>query len=382
MEKLERLKAALSHKEGDRLPVADFFWTGFMKKAKAKWGENFDPYRYFDLDYIVVNPNMDPHIKDFEVLEEKGEDITIRTGFEAVARRSGDKAMPHFESFSINEPEEMESFMFDAPDDKRRLYRDGDDQINGLGDALNRNTPSWNKRVDMYKDDFPVFGSVCEPYEYVWRVIGTENALYWMLLEEEKFKAFIDRIGDFVYKLALYQIKESKGRLSGMYIWGDVAYVNGMLFSPEIWREMFKPHVKKIIKACHDAGLLVIYHGCGNATPIYEDFIEIGLDGYNPLEVKSNLDVVKLKDEYNGRLAFVGNFDVRILEKGNRDEIKKELLYKLKAAKNGGWICQSDHSVSSDVEPESYAYLVELVKEYGNFPIDYKKIEKELERLG
>jgi hypothetical protein len=46
--------------------------------------------------------------------------------------------------------------------------------------------------------------------------------------------------------LTEYQIEESRGRLSGMYVWGDVAYVNGMFFSPEIWREHFKPIVKRI----------------------------------------------------------------------------------------------------------------------------------------
>ena len=41
----------------------------------------------------------------------------------------------------------------------------------------------------------------------------------------------------------------------------------------------------------------MIYHGCGNATKIFEDFIEIGVDSYNPLEAKSGLDVVELAAE-------------------------------------------------------------------------------------
>jgi len=38
-EKIERLRLALSHKEGDRVPVSDFFWTGFMLKCKERWGK-------------------------------------------------------------------------------------------------------------------------------------------------------------------------------------------------------------------------------------------------------------------------------------------------------------------------------------------------------
>ncbi|MEG0251477.1 MAG: uroporphyrinogen decarboxylase family protein [Christensenellaceae bacterium] len=380
-DKIKRLHAALTHKEGDRVPISDFFWTGFNKNAKALWGQDNDMYRRFDLDYVVVNPNMDPIIQDFEILEDNGDDILVRTGFGANVMRRADLVMPHFDEFSIKKPEEMENFVIESAFDKRRLFRSGDDQINCLGDTIVRNIPSWNNRVDMYCEDFPVFGSVCEGYEYVWRCMGTENALYWMLLEPELFESFMKRIGDFIVELAQAQIKMSDGRLSGMYIWGDVAYVNAMLFSPEIWRRIFKPIVKRVIDVCKKAGLMVIYHGCGDARPIYEDFIEIGLDGYNPVEVKAHLDAVELKKTYGGRLAFVGNVDVRELESGDNDRIKKEVLYKLQAAQGGGWICQSDHSVSNDVAPQSYAYMVELVRDYGRFPLDMDRINKELEAL-
>ena len=376
-----RLRAALAHREGDRVPISDFFWTGFLQKARGQWGADLDIYRKFDLDYVVVNPNMDPVIQDFEILEDDGENIKLRTGFGAVVRRSGSAPMPAFESFAVEEPEDMEQFVLESPRDKRRLYRAGDDQLNGVGDAITRNIPCWSDRVDAYCRDFPVFGSIDEGYEQLWRCIGTENALIWMKSEPELLGAFIKRIGDFVVELAEYQIEESRGRLSGMYIWGDVAYVTGMLFSPVYWREHFKPITERIIRACKKAGLMTIYHGCGNATPVYNDLIEIGLEGYNPVECKARLDVVKLQKDYGGRLCFVGNFDVRELESGDRDRIKRQALYKLQSAVGGGWICQSDHSVSSGVSPDSYAYMVELIREYGTYPLDTERIQKELALL-
>jgi hypothetical protein len=376
-----RLRASLANREGDRVPVSDFFWTGFMNKAREKWGADFDPYRKMDLDYVVVNPNMDPIIRDFEILEDDGVNIKLRTGFGAVIRRSGTAPMPHFDSFSVSEPEDMEKFVIEDPKDKRRLYRQGDDQINGVGDAIGRNIPCWSDRVDAYCADMPVFGSICEGFEYLWRCIGTENSLIWMLTEPEALGAFIKRIGDFAVKLTEYQIEESRGRLSGMYVWGDVAYVNGMMFSPEIWRGHFKPIVERIIKTCHDAGLMVIYHGCGDARRIYEDFIRIGLDGYNPVECKAHLDAVEMQKDFGGRLCFVGNYDVREMESGNRDRIKRQALYKLQSAKGGGWICQSDHSVTSGVAPESYEYMVNLIREYGTYPLDMDRVKKEIAEL-
>ncbi|MBN2579042.1 MAG: hypothetical protein JXB10_08635 [Pirellulales bacterium] len=368
-QKTERLRAALSHREGDRVPVGEFFWTGFLNRCKAKYGSDFDPYRHFDLDYVVLTPNMDPKIQSFEILEQRGEDIVVKTGFGAVIRRRGDLPMPHYEGFAVRRPEEMADFTFDLPDDPRRFFAGGDDQINGVGDALLRDLPAWDQRLQSYAGDFALFGSVCEPYEYLWRIIGSENALYWIATDPERLEAFVDRIGKFLVEFTKAQIAAGKGRLCGMYFWGDVAYVKGMLFGAPRWRTLLKPHVQALIALCRRHNLMTVYHGCGDARAIYEDLIEIGLDGYNPLEAKARLDAVELKKQYAGRLAFVGNVDVRELESGDPHRIEREIRYKLQAARGGGWVCQSDHSVTSRVAPESYELAVQTLRRWGNYPL-------------
>jgi uroporphyrinogen-III decarboxylase len=312
---------------------------------------------------------MDPHIRPFEIVHSQNDQIVVKTGFGATIRRSGELPVPHYEAVSVTEPQQMADFAFDAPDDNRRFFSSGDDQLNGVGDALHFNTPAWIDRLKPYVDDFAVFGSVCEPYEYLWRIISTENALYWMADSETQIGDFIDRIGRFLLKFAEAQIVAAEGTLAGMYIWGDVAYRNGMLFGEKRWRELFKPHVKALIDLCHSHRLMVIYHGCGDARAILDDMAELRLDAYNPLEVKAGLDVVELKTRYAGRLAFVGNIDVRVLERGDPEEIRKEVRYKVQAARGGGWVFQSDHSISSDVAPESYALAIETLRQCGRYPL-------------
>lgn len=368
-QKTRRLLSALSHKEADRVPAGDFFWTGFLLRCKEKWGPDFDPYRFFDLDYVVIGPNMDPHIQPFEVLQQDDQNVLVKTGYGCTVRRRGDAPMPYYESFSVTAPEQMADFAFDDPADPRRFFAGGDDMINCVGDALLRDIPAWDVRLNSYANDFPVLGSICEPYEYLWRIIGSENALLWIAAAPHLLADFVRRIGEFMLALAEAEIVAARGRLCGMYIWGDVAYRRGMLFSPARWREIFKPHVKALIDLCHSHGLVAVYHSCGNASAIFDDLVEIGLDAYNPLEAKADLDVVALKRKYAGKLAFVGNFDVRVLESGDPDSIRREVLYKLQAARGGGWVFQSDHSVTSAVAPESYLLALNTLREFGNFPL-------------
>jgi uroporphyrinogen-III decarboxylase len=143
-----------------------------------------------------------------------------------------------------------------------------------------------------------------------------------------------------------------------------------MFFSPAYWREHFKPGVAAIVNLCHDRGIPVIYHGCGNIARIFEDYIEIGVDAINPLEAKAGLDVVDLRRRYGHRMAFCGNMDVVEWAHADMDKLKRAVLTKLNAAKGGGYIFQSDHSVPDNVSGERYDYAVRLVREYGVYPLD------------
>ena len=48
---------------------------------------------------------------------------------------------------------------------------------------------------------------------------------------------------------------------------------------------------------------------------------------------------------------------------------------KLNAAKGGGMIFQSDHSVPNNISAEKYEYVVDLVREYGQYPLELGKYD-------
>ena len=369
--KLERMNKALRHQEPDRVPISDFFWGSFLKRWRQELGlpEETDIYRYYDLDWMVFNPNLDPHIKPFEILKEDGEEVVVRTGFEAIIRKKLAYPMPAFLKFETDTIEKMEAFEFDDPWDKRRFFYPGDDQINGVGDGFVRNLAPFAVRVRASWPDFPCYGAVCEAHEMLWRIIGSENTLLWIGLYPDKIARFVERISAFSLELLKAQIKAAEGMLDGIVIWGDVAYRQGMLFSPAFWRQHFKPCVKALVDESHRNNLPVIYHGCGNVSQIFEDFAEIGVDAYNPLEAKTGLDVVELRRKFGHRIGFCGNMDVLLWANGTLEEIKAAVLTKLNAAKGGGFIFQSDHSVPDNISGARYDYVVNLVREYGKYPL-------------
>jgi hypothetical protein len=369
--KLNRMNKTLHHEEADRVPVSDFFWSSFLDRWRRDLGltKDTDIYKYYDLDWIVTIPNMDPHIKQFEILEDTNDHVIVRTGFEAVIKKKFADPMPAFLIFETDTIDKLDSFLFDDPWDVQRYFNVGDNQIAGVGDSFTRNSPAWIETIKSLYPDFPVYGSVCEGHEMLWRIIGSENVMLWIGLYPDELGRFIERIGEFTLGITKAQVKAADGKLDGMVIWGDVAYSRDMFFSPDYWRKHFKPIVRLIVDECHSHSLPVIYHGCGNIKRIFNDFIEIGVDAYNPLEAKAGLDVIELRRKYGHNIGFCGNMDVITWANGSQNEIKKMVLNKLNAAKGGGFIFQSDHSVPGNISGYNYDYVVNLVRDYGKYPL-------------
>jgi uroporphyrinogen-III decarboxylase len=371
LRKLERMNKALRHEEPDRVPISDFFWGSFTERWRKELGLPADanPYYHYDLDWIATVPNMDPWIRPFQTLQETPEEVVVKTGFGAILHKRFQFPMPEMRAWEVDSFEKLERVEFDDPRDRRRFFDAGDNQIAGVGDGFERNSPAWIDTVKSLRPDFPVYGSMIEVSECLTRLVGQQNALLWMGEYPERMGAVINRIGAHYLECAKGEMDAGKGLLDGFVIWGDVAYKNGMFFSPRYWRQYFKPWVARMTEYAHAQGLPVIYHGCGNVKAIFEDYIEMRIDALNPLEAKAGMDCVELRRQYGQGMGFCGNSDIQVWEGGDRAAIRHEVLRKLNAAKGGGYIFQSDHSVSSAVSGWTYDDIVKWVREFGNYPI-------------
>ena len=212
----------LRHEEADRVPIADFFWGSFLERWRSEKGlpASTDIYKYYDLDWIVTIPNMDPHIKPFEVLEEDDEAVVVRTGFEAIIRKKFADPMPEWLGFDTDTIEKVEAYEFEDAWDDRRYFSAGDNQIAGVGDGFARNSPAWIETIKDLHPNFPVYGSVCEANEYLQRIIGPESLFMWLGLYPEQMGHFIERTNAFALEILKAQIKAADGLLDGIVILG------------------------------------------------------------------------------------------------------------------------------------------------------------------
>lgn len=371
--KFNRVQRSLSCIEPDRVPKFDLFWEEFTNRwiDEKDLNSNTDIYEYYDMDLIQIIPNTDPKINSYTSVK-RGKDYEIfKSGFGCTLKKATYSPMPGYLDFPVKSADEYKDFVLEDPNEKRRYY---EPSANILSSAGNKEVPSFNDQLNNYKGKIPAMGLVLEGQEKTWRIRGMDGLFIDLATEKKKVKKFLKRLEEFEIQIGLNQIEMG---VDFMMIGGDVAYDKGMFYSPDMWREFFKPFLSNLCKAFKKAkpNIRILYHGCGNASAIFDDLIECGIDAYQALEVKAGLDVIELKKKYKNRLAYVGNIDVRDVLPGSKKEIKQHFLRKLNAAKGGGYIPMADHSVPSSVSANNYDYYISLIEKYGKYPLKLGKFD-------
>jgi len=366
-QKLDRVQKALSCQEPDRIPRFDLFWQEFIDKwiVEKQLPPDTNINEYYDLDFVLCVMNEDPKVESFTLIE-RGEDYTIfKSGFGCTCKKADYSPMPAYLDFEVKSADQYAEFVLDDPNDERRYDQPS---ANILSSSGNVEAPSFQDQMAGVEGRFPRMGLVLEGQEFMWRIRGMQELFVDLMLQETRVKEMLERVEAFEIQLGLNQIKMG---VDLMFVGGDVAYDKGMFYSPDTWRNFFKPVLRNMCQAFKSAkpDIKILYHGCGNALEIYDDLIECGIDAYQSLEVKAGLDVVELKKKYKNRLAYVGNIDVRDVLTGDRDGLKRDVLRRLNAAKGGGYIPMSDHSVPDNVPVENYDFYMDLINEYGQYPL-------------
>jgi uroporphyrinogen decarboxylase len=107
--------------------------------------------------------------------------------------------------------------------------------------------------------------------------------------------------------------------VSTMDDWGTQ---QSLMINPDTWRKIFKPIYKKYVDLVHQADKYIKLHSDGNTMQIIDDYIELGLDIYNPQFSCMNLG--KLGAKVKDKLCICSDIDRQyILPRGKPNEVRK-----------------------------------------------------------
>jgi len=145
----------------------------------------------------------------------------------------------------------------------------------------------------------------------------------------------------------------------------DLAWKQGPLFSPKMFRELFLPRMKR---AAEKIKIPWIYHSDGNLLPILDDLLTLGMNGLANIEPNA-MDIVALKKRYGRRICLVGNIDLHYtLTQGTPEETEAEVKKRIaEVGPGGGYILASSNSLTAYCKPENVLAMNRAVLKYGNY---------------
>lgn len=186
---------------------------------------------------------------------------------------------------------------------------------------------------------------------------------------------------DIAAKLAEYHGKRiirqldtyAKLGVDGVMPCGDLGSSAGLMASPQIYKEVVFPWHKKYCQRAHELGLKVIKHCCGHVWPVIHELASI-YDGWEGIQGTAGMDVGKLKQAVGDQLTLWGGIWHEHIILGSQEDIRNDARHAFAtAAKGGGFIMGSTHSLAVDAKKSNILEMKRVRDQWGTYPIDPKK---------
>lgn len=202
-----------------------------------------------------------------------------------------------------------------------------------------------------------------------WHLSGLEKYMIAMLCDEPWLEPLNDRVEEWSTGLALQLVKAG---VDAIWFGEDLGSQTSTLISPEDWRIKFKPRHKRMIDRLRkeNPDIIIIMHSDGAVAPLLDDFIEIGVDVYNPVQPNvAGSDPQELKDKYGDKICFFGGIDQQsLLPSGNIPMIRNEIKRRIDIlGKKSGYLLAPAHILQPDVSISTIEEMIKASMEFGSY---------------
>ena len=227
---------------------------------------------------------------------------------------------------------------------------------------------SLKRLVAAYKGRYAIGVHLNDVLSIPRNLMGFEELMMAFCLEPELVARLVAMSVELNIRLAA-----EAARCGADFVFTGDDYASGQapFMSPETFRELLYPGLKRVVAGFHAQGLPVIKHTDGNVMPLMEMIVDAGFDCLDPIDPLGGMEMAAMKRDYSGCFALKGNVNcATTLVNGTAQEVVRETLDVIRAAAaGGGLIVSSSNSIHSSVAPLNYLAMLSTVKAYGRYPI-------------
>ena len=201
---------------------------------------------------------------------------------------------------------------------------------------------------------------------------GYETWMMDLATNSDLYEALMDKVTGLWERTAQRMLDAAGSNADILFFGDDVAYQQGPMVRRETYERHIKPYQRRVFDVLRSHGGKIVYHSCGSVISLVEDFIELGVDALNPVQVSAaGMDTAVLKRDFGDRIAFWGGIDTQqVLPRGTPDDVRREVRRRLRdLAPGGGYVLCPVHNIQREVPPENIEALYQEALACGRYPI-------------
>ena len=183
------------------------------------------------------------------------------------------------------------------------------------------------------------------------------HAYFQMVVEANLFnlKSVLDRAGD---------------KVDVVHFFDDIGSQTSLQISPDMYRDMVKPYHREQFEFIHRhyPNIKVLMHCCGAIFDLIPEFVEIGVDILNPVQISADgMEPERLKDSYGRQIVFWGGgADTQNFHRYETvADVRRHVDGLVKVfARGGGYVFSQVHNFQAGTDPEKILAVYETAQKY------------------
>jgi len=339
----ERVKAAISHQEPDRVPVFADFVPKVARLLEKRYGVEKNVGVFLGNDIVAAGIGFE------NIKNESQEQTFVSRWGNTYSRVKND----------VDEYMEITDYPLAGDESKLDSYVTPDASEQSQYDRI-------RSLVQEFGGEKLVAGACRQSIlETAWGIRGLEALMMDMLLNEDYTNALLDKVMQFPLEACKIMIDIG---VDMVWLGDDVGTQRGMLISVDLWRKYLMPRLAFLIGEFRRVNpkIIITFHSCGNCHDVIGDLIEIGVDVLHAVQPLA-MDPVEIKREFGDKITLFGGIDIQnLMPLGTREQIFEESRRLIDGCKaGGGYIFSPAHYIQADTSLENIQAFYDAAREYG-----------------
>ncbi len=196
-------------------------------------------------------------------------------------------------------------------------------------------------------------------FEHFNSVFGIENHLLYLALYPDELYRLYSRQAEWTLRFADRCIDLGVDMIHLSDDWGAQ---KNMMFSPELWRELIYPNMKRVVDHVHSRGVFCSLHSDGCIMNVADGVAELGLDVVHPWQENAGMSYDTYLDKCADRFAILGGVCIQsALGILPRERLETEIRRVFGKLRGKRWICCTTHFVQKHCSIEDLRFAYDLI---------------------